>query len=339
MDWTFVARFTKSADERWLFDYVPGNRHRFHIVPNQGLELNWHQKRTGITQLDEWVDIWQQSSQAFAQGGGVITAFPQLAATSGLQQRLARKPLPVVAWCFNLGVCYSGVKGWLAQQAFKDINRFVVHSRREQKSYSEWLQLPLERFEFVPYQIPEIPIVAEEETHEPFILAMGSAQRDYQLFFEVMEQLGWRTIVVAGQHALEGLTIPKNVEIRNGITLSDCYRLAQQARINVVPLLDKDIATGPSTIVATLRMGKSVVATRTTGSEDYVVDGETGFLTTPDSVAEMRDRIEHLWWDDTLRQRLGANAAHYASEHFSDEAAGMALGRILDKVAEEVGQF
>jgi glycosyltransferase involved in cell wall biosynthesis len=86
-------------------------------------------------------------------------------------------------------------------------------------------------------------------------------------------------------------------------------------------------------------MGKGVVATRTTGSEDYVIDGETGFLTAPGSVTEMRDRIEQLWWDDALRQRLGATAAHYASEHFSDGAAGMALGRILDKVAEEVGQF
>lgn len=339
MDWAFVARFTQSTEQRWLADYVPGNRHRLHVLPNQYLVKSWHQQRKVLTQLHEWLGIWQQSQQAFRNDRGVITAFPQLAATAGIQQQLARKSMPVVAWCFNLGACYSGVKGLLARQAVNKINRFVVHSRRERKSYSEWLQLPLEHFEFVPYQIPEIPVMAPEEEDDPFLLAMGSAQRDYRLLFEVVEQLGFRTIVVAGQHALEGLTIPANVEIRNGLTLRDCYRLTQQARVNVVPLLDKEIATGPSTIVATLRMGRAVVATRTTGSEDYIIDGETGLLTVPGAAEELSESIERLWFDSDLRQRLGNGAARYAAEHFSDEAAGSALGRILDEVADEIGQY
>lgn len=344
MDWSFVARFSQKPDDLWITPYVPGTRHQFHIIPRDKswADHNWHLKqRRGITGYEEWQGIWQQSGEAFDmnQTGGVITAFPQLAAAAGLRQRLARKPIPVVAWCFNMGACYPGIRGWLAQSTLKDINRFVVHSRRERESYSQWLRLPLERFEFVPFQVSTIPIEAQEENLEPFVLAMGSAQRDYGLLFEAVRQLGLRTIVVAGPLAVEGLTIPSNVEVRRGLTMSDCYRLAQQARINVVPLLDKAIATGPSTIVAALRMGRPTIATQTTGSEDYIIDGETGLLTAPGSVDQMVSAIDRLWHDQDLRHRLGTAAAHYAAEHFSDEAAGTALGRILDTVADEVGQY
>jgi glycosyltransferase involved in cell wall biosynthesis len=236
-----------------------------------------------------------------------------------------------------MGVCYTGIKGWLAQNALHDVDCFVVHSRKERESYSQWLNLPIERFEFVPYQIPDLPITASEETENPFVVAMGSAQRDYALLFEAVKRLNLRTIVIAGPHALKGLSIPPQVEVRSGITIEECRRLAQQARVNVVPLLDREIATGPSTIVSTLRMNRAVIATRTTGSEDYIIQGETGYLTPPGSVEDLAVAIERVWNDEALRHRLNQNAGCYAAAHLSDQAAGKALGQILDRVADAVG--
>ncbi len=44
-----------------------------------------------------------------------------------------------------------------------------------------------------------------------------------------------------------------------------------------------------------------------------------------------------MWNDHELRDRLGKAAYRYATENFSDEAAGTALGRILDSVEDEKG--
>jgi len=342
MDWTFVDPFPaneKADNTQWLAPYVPGEKHRFQIVfpPKTDTQSSWHMKRSPVTNSNEWVRYWQQSGEAFQNEGGFITIFPQMAATLGMRQRLSRKHRPVIAWCFNMGVCYTGLKGLLAQNALRDVNCFVVHSRQERESYSKWLNLPIERFEFVPYQIPDLPITHAEETENPFVVAMGSAQRDYALLFEAVQRLNLRTIVIAGPHALKGLSIPPQVEVRSGITIEECRRLSQQARVNVVPLLDREIATGPSTIVSTMRMNRAVVATRTTGSVDYIIDGETGYLTPPGSVEDLAAAIERVWYNDELRQRLNQNAGSYASAHCSDQAAGKALGQILDRVADSLG--
>jgi glycosyltransferase involved in cell wall biosynthesis len=342
MDWTFVNPFLPSKaaqNNQWLVPYVPGDRHQFQFIfpPQIEAQKSWHLKRSPVTHSNEWRRYWQQSGEAFQNPGGFITTFPQLAATLGLRQRLSLKHRPVIAWCFNMGVCYSGLKGRLAQVALGNVDAFIVHSRQERESYSRWLNLPIERFEFVPYQVPELPITDPESTTDPFIVAMGSAQRDYALLFEAVKRLNLRTVVIAGSHALQGLDVPPQVEVRSGLTLEECYRLAQQARVNVVPLLDREIATGPSTIVAAMRLNRSVIATRTTGSVDYIIDGETGYLTPPSSVEALSEAIAQVWYDDELRQRLNHNAGAYAAAHFSDQAAGKALGQVLDRVADAIG--
>lgn len=320
--------------------YVPGKRHQFRLIPRRDplANLSWHNRSSRVTGYGEWFGYWNQSAEAWeAAQGGIITVFPQLAAIVGLRQRVARKRVPVVAWCFNVGACYPGVKQLLSRSALKDIDRFIVHSRREQVNCSQWLGLPLERFEFVPLQRAEIPVTYKEETTDPFILAMGSAHRDYPTLFEAVNKLGVRTVIVAGQHVLEGLTIPPQVEVRSGLTPQECYRLAQQARVNIVPLFNHETATGQVTIVEAMRMSRPVIATRCIGSEDYIKDGETGFLVEPSSVDDLVQAIDMLWNDHELRNRLGREAGRYAAENLSDEAVGAVLGRILDSVADETG--
>ena len=349
MHWTVVTPFIEEpsnsgihvpSDSGWLTSFVPGKRHQFRLLNRQniGARRSWHTRSSRETGYREWIGYLQQAGEALeASQGGVITVFPQLAAVVGIRQRIARPRFPVVAWCFNVGACYPGIKRLLAQTAFKDVDRFIVHSRRERENVSQWLGLPLERFEFVPLQRAEIPVTYKEEITNPFLLAMGSAQRDYPTLFKAVEKLGLRTVVVAGKHALAGLTIPPQVEVRSGLTMDECLRLAQEARVNIVPLLDNETAAGQVTIVEAMRMNRPVIATRCIGSEDYIKDGETGFLVEPYSVDDLAQAINKLWNDQELRDRIGGEAGRYSAEHFSDEAAGEALGRILDKVADEAG--
>lgn len=341
MQWTVITPFLEQTDNsNWLTSFVPGKQHQFQIInrQNSSTAKSWHSRRKRETGYEEWLGFINQTKAALAQKpDGIITVFPQLAATVGLRKRLTRRRIPVIAWCFNIGACYPGAKRLFAQAALKDVDRFIVHSNRERENLSQWLELPLSRFEFVPLQRAEIPVTEQEEINNPFLLAMGSAQRDYPTFFKAVEKLGLRTVVVAGKHALAGLTIPENVEVKFGLTIDQCLQLAQKARISVVPLLDNQTASGQVTIIEAMRMNRPIVATRCIGSEDYLKNGETGLLVEPHSVDDLAQNIERLWNDQELRHTIGKQAGDYSSKHFSDEAAGAALGRILDDVAKEIG--
>lgn len=339
MHWTIAAPFFKGTDNpTWIHSFVPGDRHQFDLISRRDTlaDANWHDRASAVTGYQEWIKIWQHGCEAVEKTeGGVITVLPQLAATVGLRQRLAPRRVPVVAWWFNVGMCYPGVKTWLTQNALKDIDRFVVHTRCERKIYSEWLGLPIERFEFVPLQRSTIPITHEEDTEEPFIFSTGSAYRDFPTLFEAVKKLNLKTIVVSGPRALEGLTLPPQVEAPFGVRKSKIIRLVQRARVNVVPMIADGPTAGTVTIVEAMRMGRAVIATRRSGVEDYIEDGKTGLLVRPGSVNDLADAIDRLWHDHKFRRQLCSAAEQYATNHFSDEAAGASLERILDSIAAE----
>ncbi|NMG06803.1 glycosyltransferase family 4 protein [Brasilonema sp. UFV-L1] len=346
MDWTVAAPFINKvnlSNEFWLTRNLPNSRHQLHIVPRPKPLENWHNQKSSVTGFKSWLIYWQHGMEAIKQTkGGVITLFPQLPAVIGMQQRLTwKKRIPVVAWLFNVGTCSTGIRQAIAQLSLENIDCFVVHTRREVDIYHHWLGIPKERFEFVPYHQSQIPITYEENTTHPFIAALGSAHRDFSTFFQAVSKLNLPTVVASSKHALEGLTVPPNVKTPFGIERADCLRLAQEARLSVVPLLPKSqvTAAGQITIVEAMLMGRAIIATRCHGAEDYIQHGETGLLVEPKSVDDLVQAIEMLWNDSALRNRLGQAAKRYAEEHFSCDAAGAALGRILDKVADAAGMY
>jgi glycosyltransferase involved in cell wall biosynthesis len=340
MHWTIAAPFIHDLekDGDWLLPYISSDHHHFQIIPRPKPLGNWHNQASPVTSYNEWLTYLEHGKNAIqATKGGVITVFPQLASTVGIYQQLGHPSVPVVAWLFNVGTCYPGIRRWLARASLKHIDRFIVHTRRECAMYSEWLGLPIERFEFVPYQTPDIPIKYEENTNQPFLVSIGSAHRDFATLFKVVEQLKLPTVVASGPRALSSFTLPPQVNAPLGIGKQECLKLSQEARINVIPLLPKaDVtAAGQVTIVEAMRMGRAIIASRCNGAEDYVIDGETGLLVEPESTEDLAQAIESLWNDPMLRNRLGQAAKHYATENFSDESTGKALIKVLDSISDK----
>ncbi len=159
---------------------------------------------------------------------------------------------------------------------------FVVHSRREVALYAEWLDLPRDRFVFVPLSIHDEPRETREDEAAPFVLAMGSANRDYATLAAAVAALGLPTVIVAGAHAVAGLDLPPNVTVRGGLTLAECHDLCGRARVNVVPLRNTAFTSGQVTVLEAMMLEKPVVATRAAGTEDYVIEGENGLLVPPE---------------------------------------------------------
>lgn len=339
MHWTVAASFIHdpAVDGDWLLPYIPGDRHQFTIIPHSEPLANWHNQSSPVTGYKRWLQYLNQGRAAVQQTqGGVITVFPQLASSVGMYQQLYRKPVPIVAWLFNVGKCYPGIRRYMAQMSLRNVTQFVVHTRRECEIYSDWLGIPRERFKFIPYQSAEIPILYEENTTAPFIASLGSAHRDFATLLTVVEQLKIPTVIASGKRALSGLDIPAWVKTPFGIGKQECLQLAQEARINVIPLRSNELITaaGQVTLVEAMRMGRAVIASSCNGAEDYIIHGETGLLVEPHSTKDLSNAIELLWNDTALRIRLGQAAKRYATEHFSDEASGSALGSILTEIAD-----
>lgn len=334
MRFLLLSPFTRGTTSSWIVKDVVG--HEVEVVP-AGYA---HDRSRPVSGRQEWADYYRHVREALrrAAGGraqGLITVFPQLAALAGLLKRLLlRSDLVVVAWSFNLGRTYGGLKGAVARFALAGVDVFVVHSRAEIPLYSRWLRLPESRFQFVPLSVAlpaedEVPAGADGES--PYIVALGTANRDYGTLAAAVAGTGISTLIVAGEHRTRHIAPPPEVRFRSGVALAECHRLARGARLNLVPLQDAANPSGQVTLIEAMMRGCALVATRCVGTQDYVEDGTDALLVPAGDAAALRAAILSLWNDDARRAELGRRARERALTHYTFAAGGQALQAILDE--------
>ena len=339
MDWLVLSPFVKTTYPGWLMPFIDPARHRTRQVPAD----YDHDRSRAVSSGRQWLDYlrhgWRGFRQTFGrQPVGVVTAFPQLAVIVALLKTLSgRKNVPLIAWCFNLAQPYGGIKGKLARFCLPAVDLFVVHSRAEIEIYSNWLQLPRERFVFVPLSA-EIRDTATwtEQADDPYIVALGTANRDYALLAEAAGQLGYKTIIVAGTHATAHIQAPPCVSFRSNLTLAECHQLALYSRINVIPIADVNAPSGQVTVIESMMRGVPLVATACAGTSDYVVDGVDGILVAPNDVAAMVSALRTVWEDAALRTALSRNARQASLEKFTFPAAAARLTELMTQLASRL---
>lgn len=330
--WRVASPYFTEHTVRWIDATIPKDVYRFERVQAVGGGRDWHARRTAHSSLTEWKAYIEQAHHAVSgESDGLISVFPQLAASVSMMSQVRRDPRPIVAWFFNTTLD-TELRQRGARLVLSRIDRFVVHTTVEVEEYASQLGLPAERFHFVPLQYGAEIETERPPIDEPYVFATGSGYRDYETFFTAMEKLGYPTLVLAGPRVLAGLTPPPNVTILDGMTKQQIRRHVRHAAVNVIPLRTVGLTAGLVTIVECLRHGRGVVSTARSGVEDYLFDGTNSLLALPGNADSLATRIEAMWSDPELRQKLDANALAFGNAHCTDEAAAEALIEVLDGV-------
>lgn len=334
MRWVIAAPFFESDRDTWIDDFSENSVHSFEKIPKPASSsfATWHSRRGRETPVHEWMQYWAHATKAAqANTDGVISVFPQLALMLAIKKIFSRRKFPVIAWCFNVGAKPSKAKTFISKILLKQVDVFVVHSRGEVESLYRWFGIPRDKIRFVHLQRAPIEILSGENSSDPFIVAMGSANRDYGTLISAVREVDIKCKIVASSRTIDATNLPPNVEVINGLTASECHLLAQQARVNVIPLADVETASGQVTIVEAMRMGRPIVVTEGVGSVDYIKDGFDGLLVPPQDAPALKRQIERLWNSEELRTRLSQNSMETAKSKFSDEVAAASLIKIMDE--------
>ncbi|MBN2457218.1 MAG: glycosyltransferase [Sedimentisphaerales bacterium] len=93
----------------------------------------------------------------------------------------------------------------------------------------------------------------------------------------------------------------------------------------------------PLNIIEAMAAGKPVVATRCGGSEELVVDGETGFLVSPKSPHDLAIAITNILQDPRCGEQMGKLGCQRASRLFDSRRYVSSVEEVLDKAIEEKG--
>ncbi len=341
-----LTPFTHNSNIGWIPKHIQGNELEFKVIP-----AGYHHDRSRVSSsFEQWFDFIKHALRAWFSIGigenkanGFITCFPQLPLILGCLKRLTFSKRFILAWTFNLGRTYGGVKGKIAKFGFKAVDKFIVHSRDEIEIYSNWLNIPASRFEFVPLavQADSIDDVLVEhqrksaEGIEPYVLSLGTANRDYSSLVKAIKKTGYKTIIVAGQSAVSDIQLPANVELMSGLSLKECHKLALKAVVNVVPIKDKDAPSGQVTFIEGMMLGRAMIVSNCSGSKDYIESGRDGLLVEVGSASDLEKAIKQFWENKELRVDMGKKAKAKALQCYRFESVAPTMRRFIFELANE----
>ena len=151
----------------------------------------------------------------------------------------------------------------------------------------------------------------------------GLEWRDYPTLVEAARQLPECTFKIAAaspwskhRNELSGQELPPNVSARS-YDYRELRALYAESVATIVPLYENDFQAGVTTILESMAVGCPVIATRTAGQKDVIVEGVTGLYVPPGDADALAAAVSRLNKDEKHRQKVGREARGWLVENAS----------------------
>lgn len=253
----------------------------------------------------------------------IVTHGEPTAIWTGIFMRLLGVKARHLAWAFTMPE-YDGYGTWrklLLRFGMKNVDRLVMFSEIETRSYPPLLGLDPDRFHMIPWSAngASIDWSAPPIIQGEYIAAIGGEGRDYATLFKAMEMIPERQLaVVASPKSLEGLTPPQNVTVYSNIPLDDAMNIAAHASFLVLPLLSETIPCGHGSIVSQFYLKRATIVTKSQAMNGYAYAEENVLEYPAQDAKALKDQINRLFEDEELRDRIATNGLRFAEERCSE---------------------
>ena len=214
------------------------------------------------------------------------------------------------------------------------LDRVLCYATIQERLMLEELGLARSAVKRINYQADEHFFRPLDVPEEPdLVCSAGQLLRDYDTLIRATDGLPVRVRIAAGSPWIAKELrpdggLPAHVDWRkyNRFELRELYARSSLA---VVPIVQNDYQTGISTILEMMAMGKCVIASRTRGQTDTIIDNVNGVYVPPGDAGALRATIQRLLASPEERARLGRAARAYV-----EKEAGLDL--FVDKITETV---
>lgn len=280
-----------------------------------------------------------------------------LATVSWLQ---GRKHPVVFAWSERAGIPYAVYKRYLQSQQ-RLVAMFQCWSRRQQYVITHLDLFPamddivvhctsmrdkLINLGAMPSQVKVIHYSIDQSFFSPLadvqqtrnlIMSVGeSRSRDYASLFRAVDgtPLDLRIAAFGHWYAREKnstvkLSIPSNVSMMGHLPQKDLRALYASSQFVVLPIHDVVYSAGATVALEAGSMARAIVAFRSRGIVDYIIDGETGILIDPGDSDALRDAIQYLQGNPREAKRMGENARQRIIEELNLESYVSNIANLL----------
>jgi len=192
---------------------------------------------------------------------------------------------------------------WIARRSFG----ILTNSSAEVGYIARRFGIPETKLRFVPMYTTIAQPRMESKT-DGYVLSIGRTLRDIDTLLLAAPRFGAPLVLVVGQHDTLPTLLPPHVQVLRDIPLEEVHAKMCRAAVVVIPLLPAERSTGQVVLFEAMALGKPVVATRVTGTADYIRNGENGLLVEPGDAPALAEAVQQVLKDSELAKRFAEAA-------------------------------
>ena len=197
------------------------------------------------------------------------------------------------------GIIYPLWLKWLYAPAVRRAVRAAQVMTDWERSYTaELLNVPEERFRFIPWPLSDGRQTLPSPKHAPArkVMSSGRAACDWETLFRAAQGANWSLTVVCGRPELQKVKelAGKSAQVLCDIPAAEHQAMIEASDVYVLCLRNDPTSCGQVRLMNAISAGVPVVATRVRGLEGYATHGTTAMLVEPGDAQGLRGAVDRL---------------------------------------------
>jgi glycosyltransferase involved in cell wall biosynthesis len=229
----------------------------------------------------------------------------------------------------------------LARILLKQVHLFLFFFRASQELEKVY-GIPHGKVRYIPFKINSYErVLAQPVADEGFILSCGQSKRDYATLCRAMEGLPYPAVILApgpqaaGKHGttFDFQSLPANVRwVTDDGSDASWIDWIARCRCLVLPVVpDTLAASGISTYLVAMALGKCVVISESPGTEQLIDSGQA-VIVRPADAAALRAALIRVMEDSAYRRYAAALGQAYALGLKDEERLAADIRAELDRM-------
>jgi len=277
----------------------------------------------------DYVIAWQQIMGMFL-GAIKLIAFSDSPKVFLLTATIVERKNPVL----------ETLRRWFISVSLKKVNQISFMS-------NDYMRAMQERFKLSDNQLVHLkyPITFKKNPEysgfkpDSYLYTVGLSYRDFPTLMAAAKKCSKQFVLATKDAFLKGLTIPDNVTVYRNAFGNAAEELMKQSAAVILPLERTTSPAGETTLVNAMLYGKPVITTKTVITQEWIQNGENGFLVPVHDSDAIVDAINVLFSDRDKADEIGRRARQSMLDNHSMDLYAKKIAHIIQNSIQETGML